>query len=44
MATLHIKYPSFLFFFSFFFFFSESICQAAKKHHNEAKATGMRLI
>ena len=41
MATLHIKYPSFLF---FFFFFSESICQAAKKHHNEAKATGMRLI
>ena len=39
MATLHIKYPSFL-----FFFFSESICQVAKKHHNEAKATGMRLI
>ena len=41
MATLHIKYPSFLF---FFLFFSESICQAAKKHHNETKATGMRLI
>ena len=40
MATLHIKYPSFL----FFFFFLESICQAAKKHHKEAKATGMRVI
>ena len=38
MATLHNKYPFFL------FFFSESIARLQKKHHNKAKATGMRLI